>query len=211
MADLDFPDDRNFYFLEKFDEIKNFQVTYPNDPNYIYVLYEDDKKKVRESIYKRNDFLSNYEFVKVLIQNGNKKYMNFIISKEKFNKNIRTTRLVTELRKRLSFLRDIKINYVINLIDNDFIFAEHINIPLEYKFYNRLFTLQIQKINPNKVNINNKNIQGNMNGFINNNNINNPSNYRNQNPPQNLGNNQQPIMNILEIKILTKAKMQSMQ
>ena len=165
----EFPDNRNFYFLDKFEGIKNFQPTSVNDPNYIYVLYEDDKKKVRETIYKRNDFLSNYVFIKVLIQNANKKYINFIISKEKFIKNIRATILVTELRKRLPILKEIKVNYGINLFDNDFIFAEHINIPLEYKFYNRLFTLQIQKINPYKANINNKNIQGNMNGLNNNN------------------------------------------
>ena len=188
----EFPDNRNFYFLDKFEGIKNFQHTDVKDPNYILVLYEDDKKKVHESAYRKNDFLSNYEFVKVFIQNTNKKYMNFIISKEKFIKNIRATILITELRKRVQIMKDIKINYGINLIDNVFIFYEHQEVPLEYKFYNRFFTLQFPIINPFKANINNKNLQGNMNVFNNNNNINNPSNNRNQNPAQNLGNNQQP-------------------
>ena len=46
--------------------------------------------------------------------------MNFIISKEKFIKNIRATILLTELRKREQIMKDIKINYGINLIKNEF-------------------------------------------------------------------------------------------
>ena len=162
----EFPDNRNFYFLDKFEGIKNFQPTNVKDPNYIYVLYEDDKKKVRESIYKRNYFLSNYEFVKAFIQNTNQKYMNFIISKEKFNKNIRATILLTELRKREEIMKDIKINYGINLIDNDIIFMEHQTVQLEDKFYDIIFTLQIYKKPPNK-HIDNQNLQGSMIGLNN--------------------------------------------
>ena len=51
-----FPDNRSFYFLGKFDEIKNFKDTNMKDPNYIYVLYEDADKKVREKIYKEMIF-----------------------------------------------------------------------------------------------------------------------------------------------------------
>ena len=115
---FEFPDNRYFYFLDKFEGVKNFQITNTKDQNYIYVIYEDDKKKVRETIYKRNDFLSNYEFIKVFIPNSNKKYINFIISKEKFIKNIRSSILLTELSKREQIMKDIKINYGINIIDN---------------------------------------------------------------------------------------------
>ena len=110
-----FPNNRSFYFLGKFDEIQKFKDTNIHDPNYIYVLYEGEDKKVHEKTFKRDDFLYDYEFGKILIQNVNNKYINFIISKEKFNKNIRASILLTELKKMIIFMIDIKKNYGINL------------------------------------------------------------------------------------------------
>ena len=103
-----FPDNRNFYFFGKFDEIKKFKDTTINDPNYIYVLYEGDDKKVHEKSFKRDDFLADYEFGKIFIQNTNNKYINFIISKEKFNKSIRANILLTEFKRNMPFMEDIK-------------------------------------------------------------------------------------------------------
>ena len=105
-----FPDNRNFYFFGKFDEIRGFKDTTMNDPNYIYVLYEGDDKKIHEKTYKRDDFLYDYEFGKIFIHNSNNKYINFIISKDKFIKNIRTSILLTEIKKKKLFLTDIKKN-----------------------------------------------------------------------------------------------------
>ena len=193
-----FPDNRSFYFFDKFENIRGFKPTNMNDPNYIYVLYQDENKQVHERAYKRDDFLGNYEFGKIILQNvNNKKYINFIIPKEKFNKNMRTTILLTELKTKLPVMEDIKKNYEINIIDNDCVFVEHQMVPLEDKFYNRIFTLQIQKPNQIKQNYqkknSNQNLRGNMNVNIinNNNNVNNPINNRNQFLPQNVSNNQQ--------------------
>ena len=175
---MSFPDNRSFYFLGGFNEIKKFKNTNVDDPNYIYVLYEDADKKVREKIYKRNDFLKDYEFGKIFIPHENKeyqKYFNFIISKKQFNKNIRANILLTELKKKLTIMKDIKKAYGINLIDNEYTFYEHQIIPLDHTFYNRIFTIQILKQN--------QNYQGNLN-IINNNNIN-----KNQCFPQNMNNN----------------------
>ena len=71
----------------------------------------------------------------------------------------------------------------INIKDNDCTFFEHQLIPPELKFYNRIFTIQIQK--PNQIkkklksNTNYPNYKGNIK-IINNNNLNNPNNAKNQ-------------------------------
>ena len=79
-----FPDNRSFYFLGKFDEIKKIKAFNAEEQNYIFVLYVDNEKTVHEKVYNRDDFLDDYEFGKIFIQNENKKYFNFIISKKQF-------------------------------------------------------------------------------------------------------------------------------
>ena len=44
-------------------------------------------------------------------------------------------------------MKDIKKAYGINLIDNEYTFYEHQRIPSDHKFYNRIFTIQILKLN----------------------------------------------------------------
>ena len=55
-----------------------------NDPEYIFIFTESEKKEFSENIYKRKDFLIDYEFVKVETKKSDV-FLNFIISKNKFN------------------------------------------------------------------------------------------------------------------------------
>ena len=79
-----FPKIRDFYLLDKEEKIKDFKKTDMNDPEYIFIFTESEKKEFRENIYKRKDFLSNYEFVKVETKTPDI-FLNFIVPKNKFN------------------------------------------------------------------------------------------------------------------------------
>ena len=57
-----FPKNRDFFFLDTEDNIKQFKTTTTKDPEYIYVAYESKKeKKTCEKICRRKDFLSDYK------------------------------------------------------------------------------------------------------------------------------------------------------
>ena len=78
-----FPKNRDFFLLDKSDNIKEFKTSDIKDPEYIFVIYLDIQQKVHERIYNRNLFLSDYEFIKVLTSNDDV-YINFLIRKEDF-------------------------------------------------------------------------------------------------------------------------------
>jgi hypothetical protein len=79
-----FPEKREFYLLDKEENIKNFKKTDMNDPEYIYVNTENEKKEFHENIYRRKDFISDYEIVKIETKNP-EVYINCLIPKVKFN------------------------------------------------------------------------------------------------------------------------------
>ena len=93
---------------------------------------------------------------------------------------------MTEIKKKKLFLKDIQKNYGINLKDNDCSFFEHQIIPLDHKFYNRIFTIQIQKLNKIKQNFkpstSNPYYKGNIK-IANNNNLNNQQQHYLMNNP----------------------------
>ena len=64
-----FPKNRDFYFLDYYEKIKDFKTTNFDDPEYICVISEDKEKKIKENIYLRKDFLNDYEFIKVIYKN----------------------------------------------------------------------------------------------------------------------------------------------
>ena len=111
-----------------------------NDPEYIFVLTENEKKEIHENIYKRKDFTSNYDFVKIETKNP-EVYINCLIPKIKFNIG-REARLLVEIKKRPLFMKEIYGRTKINLNTKKVIvFKEVFNIPPEKRFYNKIFTL----------------------------------------------------------------------
>ena len=82
---------------------------------------------------------------------------------------------MTKLSKHKFIMDDIKKNYGINLIENNCTFFEHQLIPLDKKFYNRIFTIEIKKpykiIKTFKRNNNKEYYKGNKNLANNNNNL----------------------------------------
>ena len=49
-----FPKNRDFFFLDTEDNIKQFKTTTTNNPEYIYVTYESKKEnKIYENIYRK--------------------------------------------------------------------------------------------------------------------------------------------------------------
>ena len=79
-----FPKIRDFFFLDTENNIKQFKATTTKDPEYIFVIYETKKENIiKEKIYRRIDFLSDYEFIRVNSADPNV-YINFIIPKNKF-------------------------------------------------------------------------------------------------------------------------------
>ena len=142
-----FPTIRDFFFLDTEDNIKQFKTTTIKDPEYIFVIYESKKEeKTCENIYRRKDFLSDYEFIRVNTDNPNI-YINFIIPKNKFNKQ-REARLLTEIKQRKCFMKEIfrKIKINFDTKDNIF-FKESSSVQNELKFYNRVFHFIITKQN----------------------------------------------------------------
>ena len=80
-----FPKNRDFFLLDTEDNIKQFKTTTTKDPEYIYVIYENKKEsKIYEYIYRRKDFLRDYEFIRVVNTDNPIVYINFIIPKNKF-------------------------------------------------------------------------------------------------------------------------------
>ena len=178
-----FPKSREFYLLDKEENIKNFKKTFINDPEYIFVNTENEKKEFHENIYKRKDFQKDFEFVKVQTEKSGI-YINFIISKTKFstyfyNYKGREFRLLTEIKMRPSIMKEIFRRTGINFNTNkDIIFKEVFTIPLEQRFYNRIFMLYISDksliIPPNNKKQNqNQNFNFNHNNNVNNNSFNN--------------------------------------
>ena len=78
-----FPENRDFYLLDSYEKIKDFRATNFEDHEYIYVISESSEG-IKENIYKRSDFLNDYEFIKAIEKNRNVS-LNFIISKKPIN------------------------------------------------------------------------------------------------------------------------------
>ena len=134
-----FPTIRDFFLFDKEENIRDFKKTDMNDPEYIYVNTENEKKEFHENIYRRKDF--NYEFIKIETKNP-EVYINCLIPKTNFNNNGKETRLLTEIMKRPLFKEDIyrktKINF--NTKKNIY-FKEEFNVPTEKKFYTKILIL----------------------------------------------------------------------
>lgn len=113
-----FPDNREFYLLDSYEDIKNFNTTSYEDPDYICIIYENNEKQIEENAYKRKDFLKDYEFINVT-QNNSPIELNFLISKSRFNFG-REFRLLTEIKSRESLIKEIykrtKLNFNTHII-----------------------------------------------------------------------------------------------
>ena len=164
-----FPKNRDFYFLDNYEKIKDFKTTNFDDPEYICVIAENKDRCIKENLYIRKDFLNDYEFIKVT-ENTSKIDLSFIISKTKINIGGTEIRLLTEIKIRPLLMREIYRKSKINFGTNDNIILKEIfTIPEELKFYNRIFRLYTLKQQNNNVN-NNFNMNFNYaNNFSNNN------------------------------------------
>ena len=163
-----FPENRDFYLLDSYEKIKDFRATNFEDPEYICVISESSER-IEKNIYKRSDFLNDYEFIKAIEKNRNVS-LNFIISKKHINIGGREVRLLTEIKSRSKIMKEIERNTKINFNTNkNVIFKESFSVPLELKFYNRIFTFIIEpdynnfSNNQNMININNNNNFNNLN------------------------------------------------
>ena len=191
-----FPKNRDFYFLDYYEKIKDFKTTNFDDPEYICVISEDKEKKIKENIYLRKDFLNDYEFIKVIYKNLTDG-LNFIIAKNRINIGGSETRFLTEIKIRPLIMKEIYRRAKINLNSNEnIIFKQEFSVPNDQKFFNRILKLHIQKSNFNDIppnqtnntaNYNNNNI--NNNGYNNNAN-NNGNNIIVHNLDNNMSNNQ---------------------
>ena len=164
-----FPENRDFYLLDSYEKIKDFRTTNFDDPEYICVISESSER-IEKNIYKRSDFLDDYEFIKAIEKNRNVS-LNFIISKKLINIGGSETRLLTEIKSRSKIMKEIERNTKINFNTNkNVIFKKSFSIPVELKFYNKIFTFYIIEPvynnfsnNQNMININNNNNYNNLN------------------------------------------------
>ena len=172
-----FPEKRDFYLLDSYEKIKDFRPTNFEDPEYICVISESSERII-ENAYKRSDFLNDYEFIKAIEKNRNVS-LNFIFSKELINIGGREARLLTGIKSRKKLMKEIERNTKINFNTNkNVIFKESFSVPLELKFYNRIFTFIIE---PDYNNISNNQNMININNNNNNNNLNQPNYLSNMN------------------------------
>ena len=194
------PENRDFFFLDSAEKIKDFKTTNFEDPEYICVVSENKENMIKENIYVRKDFLIDYEFIKVT-DNKSKIELNFIISKARINIGGRETRIITEIKARPSIMKEIFRRTKINFLNNDYVYLkENFTVPTELKFYNRIFTLHFEKLS--SINIANIQNQQNNNVFnnYNNNGFNNNTNNNicgngNYNKDNNIGINQNQTFN----------------
>ena len=156
-----FPENRDFFLLDSYEKIKDFKTTNFDDPEYIYVISETKENNIKENLYVRKDFLSEYDIIKVT-EIASKTDLNFIISKRKIGSE---SRLLTEIILRPLLMKEICRKTKINLNKNvELRFKELFSIPNELKLYNRVFILYIDN---SKSNISNNQNQLN-NNFMNN-------------------------------------------
>ncbi len=201
-----FPENRDFYFLDDYEKLKDFKTTNFEDPEYICVIAENNHL-IKENLYIRKDFFNDYIFVKVTEKKSNID-LSFIISRTKINIGGSETRLLTEIKCRPLLVKEIYKRSKINFFTNDMIYLKELfTVPKELKFYNRIFTLHIQKqqnINVNNnfnMNFNYANNFSNNNQIMNNNHINNNAfamnEFNNINKDNNIGNsnNNNQILN----------------
>ena len=94
-----FPKNRDFYFLDDYEKLKDFKTTNFEDPEYICVVAEIKDGRIRENLYIRKDFLADYEFIKVTEKTSNID-LNFIVSKNKINIGGADISLLTEIKTR---------------------------------------------------------------------------------------------------------------
>ena len=174
-----FPKNRDFYFLDNYEKIKDFKTTNFEDPEYICVIAENKDRCIKENLYIRKDFLNDYEFIKVTEKTSNID-LSFIISRTKINIGGAEIRLLTEIKCRPLLVKEIYKRSKINFFTNDMIYLKELfTIPIELKFYNRIFNLYFQKQQSNNFNYNfNMNFNyannfSNNNQIMNNNHINN--------------------------------------
>ena len=79
-----FPENRDFYFLDDYEKLKDFKTTNFEDPEYICVIAVNKDRCIKENLYIRKDFLNDYEFIKVSEKKSNID-LNFIASRKKIN------------------------------------------------------------------------------------------------------------------------------
>ena len=159
-----FPKNRDFYFLDSYEKLKDFYLTNFEDPEYICIISINNEKQIKEGLYKRKDFLEHYEFIKAIEKDSNID-LNFIISKNKINIGGSSTRLLTEIKSRPLLMKEIYRRSKINFnISNNLLFKEEFSVPNDLKFYNRVFKIHVQKANLNDFQ-NNQN-QANNNNLI---------------------------------------------
>ena len=198
---IEFPKNRDFYFLALYDAIKDFPTTDSNDPEHMCIIFENKEKQIQENNYKRKYFINDYEFIKVIEKKSNSD-INFIISKTKINIGVRENRLLTEIKIRPLLIKEINKRTQIDFnAEKEVFFKDSISVPKEFKFFNRVFYLYFVKKNSTTIQNNQKitnnnasnNILNNYNSaYINNNtntNMNNIYNLRQQNPQNILNNN----------------------
>ena len=143
----EFPKNRDFYFLDLHENLRDFNLTDFKDPEYIYIISENKENQIKEGLYKRKDLLYDYDFIKVTEKHSNID-LNFIISKSKINIGGSSTRLLTEIKARPLLMKEIFRKSRINFNTQDIIFFKEIfSVPEELKFYNRIFKLNIQNTN----------------------------------------------------------------
>ena len=179
-----FPKNRDFYFLDNYEKIKDFKTTNFEDPEYICVIAENNHH-IKENLYIRKDFINDYEFIKVTEKTSNFD-LNFIASEKKINIGGAESRLLTEIKARPILVKEIYKRSKINFDTNEQIYLKELfSVPNELKFYNRIFKLYFQGSKLN-INLNNQNQQNNNY----NNNFNMNFNYAN-----NFSNNNQLMNN----------------
>ena len=175
-----FPKNRDFYFLDNYEKIKDFKTTNFDDPEYICVIAENKDRCIKENLHTRKDFLNDYEFIKVTEKTSNID-LSFIISKNKINIGGAESRLLTEIKARPILMKEIYTRSKINFDTNYMIYLKELfQIPNELKFYNRIFILYFQGSKLN-INLNNQNQQNNNYNNNYNMNFNYANNFSNNN------------------------------
>ena len=155
-----FPKNRDFYFLDNYEKIKDFKTTNFDDPEYICVIAENKDRCIKENLHTRKDFLNDYEFIKVTEKKSNID-LNFIASRKKINIGGADISLLTEIKTRPILMKEIYTRSKINFNTNEQIyFKELFTVPTVLKFYNRIFILYFRGSKLN-VNLNNQNQQNN--------------------------------------------------
>ena len=114
---------KDYFLLDSFNEIKKYKIADPNDPNIIFLRYYNEQKGIIEEIYNIENFKNSYEFIIIKTENERPRSIGFLLPKNKLLNQKKVNILSNEI-KNSKYIKEISYSLNLDLIKDDFYIKE---------------------------------------------------------------------------------------